>query len=146
MSRHLLLCRKHLTCQLSKKYRGNRNSNNSMLCVLTISKLSSHYNISQSNICMKRKLMCQYKGVICNSHIHLYLSFFQKCYSIIPLAHKWHSDKNPHEGILTTPSFLQRGLWPPCHFFWGDFDHYVIFEPRGFWASPLLIKLYLFVI
>ena len=51
---------------------------------------------------------------------------------IIPLAQKWYSDQNPLNRndkaviihILTTPSLLPRGLWSPCHFCWGDFDHF----------------------
>ena len=38
--------------------------------------------------------------------------------------------------------FFPRGLWAPCHFCWGSFDNYIIFEPwqlcsRGCWVSSV---------
>ena len=35
-----------------------------------------------------------------------------------------------------------RGFWSSCHFCWGAFDHFVIFESRGFWSRGFWYTLY----
>ena len=63
---------------------------------------------------------------------------------IIPLAQKWHSDQNPlnrNEREVIWPIIFAKGIMTTLSFLLRGFDHYVIFESRGFWSREFWASL-----